>query len=152
MALLKRRKNGNGSTALSPTTTNNFPSNRFFNRDPFDIGIFSDGLRMPPANISETKREFRINLSAPGLNRDDFKVEVDNGDLIISCEKEEEDQENKENYRRQEYSYTSFSRRFPLPDNAIDNKINAKYDNGILQVTIPKKFTFTRPKKRIQVA
>jgi HSP20 family protein len=118
-----------------------------------DMDDFGNAMKMPPANVSENEKEFRIDLSAPGLKREDFKVEVENGDLIISSEKQEEDKDEKENYWRREFSYSSFSRRFPLPENTSEEKIVAKYDNGMLHVTIPKKeITTKKAKKAIEVA
>jgi len=150
---LTKGKNGNGGRGLFPSLINDFFGNRMLGPNLVDMDDFDAGLRLPPANISETNTEFHIDLSAPGLKRDDFKVEVENGDLVVSCEKKEEDKEDKENYWRREFSYTSFCRRFPLPDNTLDEKINAKYDNGMLHIIIPKKeTTVTKPKKAIQVA
>ncbi|MBC7694993.1 MAG: Hsp20/alpha crystallin family protein [Burkholderiales bacterium] len=150
MTLLKKR-NGNGSH-LFPSLADAFFSNKFLTPD-FDFGDFGKGLQMPPANILEKETEFRIDLSSPGLKRSDFKVEVDNGDLVISSEKKDEDKEETENYMRRQFSYSSFCRRFPLPDNAQDEKISAKYDNGMLHITISKKeITATKVKKAIEVA
>jgi HSP20 family protein len=75
------------------------------------------------------------------LEKDDFKVEVDKGILHIRSEKEVETTEEEPNYSRKEYSYNSFKRSFALPDNCFSDKINAKYDKGILHVTIPKRET-----------
>lgn len=149
MTLIKKR-NGNG---LFPSLADTFFSNKFLVPDFVDFEDFGKGLKMPPANISESEKEFRIDLSAPGLKREDFKVEVEHGELVISNEKQEEEKEEKENYWRREFSYTGFCRRFPLPDNAMDEKITAKYDNGMLHITIPKKeITNTKSKTAIEVA
>ncbi len=152
MSLVKR-KNGERNNGWFPSLTSDIFTDRLFGPGLLDIEDFwNGGLRVPPANISETDKEFKIDLSAPDLKRDDFKVEVENGDLIISSEKEEEDKEEKKNYRRREFSYSSFERRFPLPENVMEDKINAKYSDGVLHVTIPKKeTTSSKPKKAIQV-
>lgn len=108
--------------------------------------------RLPSVNVEEDEKEFIIEMAAPGLEKKDFKIAVDNGCLTISSEKEEEKKEEKKNYLRREYSYNSFTRTFAMPDNSIPDKINAKYDNGILHVTIPKeKMTITKPAKEIKV-
>jgi HSP20 family protein len=110
--------------------------------------------KMPMANVTETNTDFLIELAVPGMNRKDFKVEFDNGVLSISAEKEERKEE-KENGRiqRKEYSYESFTRTFQLPENSKSDKIDAKYENGILKVSIPKKeVTVSKPKKEIAVA
>ena len=92
-------------------------------------------------------------MAAPGLERKDFKVEVENGMLCISSEKEEESKEEKKNYTRREYSYNSFSRSFTLPDNSLPDKINAKYENGVLHITLPKKeVTVQKLAKEIKVS
>jgi HSP20 family protein len=107
---------------------------------------------MPPANISENDKEYRVDISAPGLKKEDFKVEVDNGDLIISNERSNEEKEEKENYWRREFSYSGFTRRFPMPENVKEEGIDAKYHNGMLQIIIPKKEMTTRKsKKEIEV-
>jgi HSP20 family protein len=148
MTLIKKR-NGNG---LFPSLADAFFTNKFMVPDFMDAD-FENVLKMPPANISENENEFRIDLSAPGLKREDFKVEVENGDLIISSEKQDEEKEEKENYWRREFSYTGFSRRFPLPENTMEEKIAAKYDNGMLHITLPKKeVTTKKAKKAIEVA
>ena len=120
----------------------------------FDGGISAVdlGVRVPSVNITEDDKGFKIEMAAPGLERKDFKVEVEKGMLIISSEKEEESNEEKKNYTRREYSYNSFSRSFALPDNSMPEKINAKYENGILSITLPKKeITVSKPAKEIEV-
>lgn len=108
--------------------------------------------KVPSVNVNENEKEFTIEMAAPGLEKKDFKLEVDNGYLTISSEKEEEKKEEKKNYLRREYSYNSFKRSFVLPDNSVADKINAKYDNGILHVSIPKEtVTINKPVKEIKV-
>jgi len=108
---------------------------------------------IPPVNVTETEKEFKLELAAPGLTRKDFKVETDNGILTISSEKEEEKKEEKKNFKRREYSYSGFSRSFSLPENVLADKIDARYENGILHLQIPKKeVTLSKPKKEIKVA
>jgi HSP20 family protein len=148
MSLIKR-KSGN----LFPYWEDDFDDNNFFGLGNFfGRSPYLRGSHNPPANITETKNEFRLDISAPGLTRADFKVEVDDGLLIISSEKKEESNDEKENYKRREFSYSSFSRSFQLPDNVKEDDINAKYDNGVLHVTIPKKeIAPSKPKKAIDV-
>jgi HSP20 family protein len=115
----------------------------------FDGGSFV----VPNANIAENDKDFRIDLAAPGLERKDFKVEVDNGILSISAEKEEESEEENKNFRRREFSYNSFRRSFSLPDNSVPDKIDAKYENGVLRLVIPKKeVSISKPVKEIKVS
>ena len=126
-----------------------FPS--MLDEDLFDIS--GGALMIPDANIVEKEKNFKIELAAPGLERKDFKVEVNDGILTISGEKEEEKKEESKNYRRREFSYNSFRRSFTLPENCISDKIDAKYENGILRVLIPKKeVTISKPTKEIKVS
>ena len=107
----------------------------------------------PPVNIIENGKDFKIEMAAPGLEKKDFKVSVDNGILNIKGEKEEEKKEEKESYRRKEYSYNSFSRSLRLPDNCITDKIDAKYENGVLSISLPKKeITPVKAPKEIKVS
>lgn len=97
------------------------------------------GVNVPSVNVSETPKEFKIEMAAPGLERKDFNIEVENHSLCISAEKEETVEEKKEDeFTRREYSFNSFSRSFTLPENVKENEIDAKYDNGVLKVVVPK--------------
>lgn len=113
--------------------------------DPFDEFQFPSFERtssfgqLPSANVIEGEKEFKIELAAPGMKKDEFKVEINNGQLTISSEKKDEKEEKGKNYTRQEFSYRSFTRSFLLPENVNAEKINAKYDDGILKLTLPKK-------------
>jgi HSP20 family protein len=150
--LIKRRRNGN--TGLFPPLRNDFITPGFFTPRLLDFtdDFFEGSIALPPANINETTKEFQLDLSVPGMKRDDFKVDIENGILTISSEKEEEKKDEDKNYRRREFSYRSFSRSFTLPDNVDENNINAKYDNGMLKIIIPKKEeTISKPKKQISV-
>ena len=110
------------------------------------------GMNVPSANVSESTKEYLIELAAPGLERKDFKVEINKNMLTISSEKKEEKKEEKEGYTRKEYSYNSFSRAFTLPENVKEGNIDAKYQDGILMITIPKKeVTVSKPVKEITV-
>jgi len=155
MTTLTKSKNGNGNQRSFPALANNFLKSRLFGPSLLDIEneFFEGALNVPLANISETKNDFKVSLSAPGLKKEDFKVEVEDGALVISAEKKEESKEDTENYRRREFSYNSFSRSFELPDNVFEDKINAKYEDGMLNVSIPKKEPSTsQSKKAIKVA
>jgi HSP20 family protein len=96
---------------------------------------------MPAVNVRETNEAYELEVAAPGMNKQDFKVELDNNLLIISAEKEnkQEDQDNKGNYSRREFSYQSFVRTFNLPEQMVQgDKIAASYKDGVLLVSIPK--------------
>jgi HSP20 family protein len=115
----------------------------FFSRDIFDWtdkNYSALGTNLPSVNLKETDTKLVIELAAPGLKKEDFKVEIDNNLLIISCEKgEEKEDTKKENYYRREFNYQSFYRSFNLPEYIDENKIEATYKEGILHVTISKK-------------
>lgn len=109
--------------------------NEFFNGF---SGGFGDTLQTVPVNIHETKDAFHLEISAPGLNKEDFAVNVDKDLLTISYEKK--DEKKSEDYKtlRREFSYRSFKRTFTLQDNVNADNIQAKYENGILKVYLPK--------------
>ncbi|WP_186758061.1 Hsp20/alpha crystallin family protein [Echinicola salinicaeni] len=128
----------------------------WFNRDlfDFDTNLMSSrlGINMPTANITEGPKEYRIDLAAPGLEQKDFNIEIENGTLCISAEREEEKDVKEDEFSRKEYSFNSFSRSFGLPDNIDEGKIEAKYSKGVLKVTIPKsKETPAKPVHKIEV-
>lgn len=97
------------------------------------------GSTIPAANISEEEDKYKIEFAAPGMSKKDFKIDLNNNVLTVSSDKKTEDKEEKENYMRREFHYSSFSRSFSLPDSVDTDKIKAKHDNGILSVSIPKK-------------
>jgi HSP20 family protein len=152
MTLIKKRKKSGGNY---PSLSSDFFGNRFFSPGflDFDTDLWNENIQMPPANISESSKEYKLEISVPGLKKDDFKIEVGSGALTISSEREEESGEEKENYTRKEFSYQSFERSFPLPDNVKDDEIIAKYEDGVLTITIPKKeISISRGKKAIKVS
>ncbi len=117
--------------------------NEFFNGEVFDNRNFdslAEGSTLPSVNIMDTENSFEIEVAAPGLAKKDFKVELNNNILTISTENENSKESETENYTRKEFSYHSFLRSFRLPENKVEgNKISAKYKNGILFVSLPKK-------------
>ncbi len=96
---------------------------------------------LPSVNIKETEENFEVEVAAPGMGKEDFKVDVNNGYLTISSEKKRETktEDPKGKYTKQEFCYESFSRSFTLPGSADTEKIGAKYEKGILTISIPKK-------------
>lgn len=124
----------------------------FFDNDRFFDSSLMRIQSVPPVNISETEKNFEISLAAPGLARKDFNVSVDDHILTISSEKKEEKETKEKDFTRQEYSYSSFSRSFSLPENVKDDDVNAKYEDGVLKVTLAKKsLTAPKAKKAIEV-
>jgi HSP20 family protein len=121
----------------------NFPSvfSDLFDSDKFfGNSFFKDFEKTFPAtNVKETDKEYKIELAAPGFKKEDFKVSLDNEILSISAETKNEKKEENEKFTRKEFSYNSFSRSFQLPKSANGDKINAKYENGILKLDVSKK-------------
>ena len=115
----------------------------FFTRDVFNWGsnYANSGTNMPAVNIKETNEYFVVEMAAPGMEKKDFKIELDGHTLTISSEKQDQHEENEgEAYNRKEFSYQSFYRTFHLPKDVVDaDKIKAKYENGLLQLEIPKR-------------
>jgi HSP20 family protein len=104
----------------------------------FDGRLFKRELNVPAVNIADHKDQYLVSLSAPGLQKDDFKIDVDGDVLTISSEKEESKEEKEENYTRKEYNYSSFSRSFTLPEGTDKEKIKAKYEDGVLKIAVPR--------------
>src|SRR3954453_9525058 len=110
-------------------------SNDFFTKDIWDWGMGNTSFtntKIPAINVKETNDNFEVEVAAPGMKKDDFKIELDSNMLTISSERKNEwaDKEG-EKYSRREFSYQSFQRSFQLPRDVVDdNKIQAKYDNG----------------------
>lgn len=109
--------------------------------DDFRPSLISDTNTgtLPAVNIVETKDDYQIELAAPGLDRKDFKVDVDNNTLTISSEKEFKNEVEGEKFMRREFSYTSFKRSFSLPEGTDGDKIKATYKEGILKISVPKR-------------
>ena len=138
--------------------SNQMPSlfDRFLENDLFDWtnrNFSSTNTTLPAINIKEDENGFEVEMSAPGLDKKDFEIELDNNVLTISSEKKVED-ETKEGQRftRREFSYQSFRRSFNLPDTVDNDKIEAKYENGILKLNIPKREeSKPKPAKQIEI-
>ena len=132
MLLVKR--NGSLSTHRKPLFENLFDS------DLFNTGDTTSKSIMPAVNIKETEDNFTLELAAPGMDKKDFKIEMDGETLIISAEKESGTEEKQEIYTRKEFNYSAFKRSFHLAKNVVDaDKIIARYENGILHLDIAKR-------------
>jgi HSP20 family protein len=149
--------------SLIRTNGNLFPAmpsllDDFFSKDWLDSSLANwrtSGTTLPAVNVRETNDEFMIEVAAPGLKREDFKVELDNNVLTISSQHEDvRNEENAEdNYTRREFSYQAFQRSFSLPERKVEGeKISARYMDGILHVAIPKKEEAKmKPAKQIKI-
>ena len=107
----------------------------------FNDTFFADRVltRVPAANISESAAHYHVELAAPGLKKEDFKVSLERNVLNISVEQRTENTQEEKNYAKREYSYNSFVRSFTLPESADENGIQASYNDGILAINIPKR-------------
>jgi HSP20 family protein len=137
MSLIK--KNGN--------LFRSFPSllnDDLFTRDLFNWGLTNNSntdTTIPAVNIKETGDAFEVEMAAPGMTKNDFKIELDANVLTITSERKMDQEQNEDSrYTRREFSYESFQRTFSLPKQVVDeDKIEAKYENGVLHLIIPKK-------------
>ena len=107
---------------------------------------------LPPVNLIETKESYTIELSAPGFDKDDFKIELDNFNLSVSLEKDD-NLNDTNHYNKREFNYSSFKRSFKLAKYSEIKKIDASYVNGILTIQIPKtKEAIPLPLKTIKIS
>lgn len=125
-----------------PATTNLFDD--LLTRDFWNWGqnnFAENRSSLPAVNIRENNDQYLVEVAAPGMNKEDFKVELDGNMLTISSEKQQQAEEaDGERYTRREFSYQSFQRSFQLAKDVVDvDSIKAHYENGILQLVIPKK-------------
>lgn len=120
----------------------------FWNKD----GFLDESMQMEPTiNIIDSNGVYKVKVSAPGFKKKDFKVAVEDGSLIISAEKSEEKKEEQRNFVRKEFSASSFSRSFRLPENVTLGDIKANYKNGLLNITIIKTNLDKREVKEIKI-
>jgi len=131
---------------------------KFQNRRPnlfslFDDVMFGDNFKnlnsfsQPSVNIKEAEDLFLLELAAPGLKKEDFNIEIEQDQLILSAEKES----TKEEYSRREFNYSSFTKTFHLDQTIDSDKISAQYEDGILSMTLPKKEEAKKETKRIEI-
>lgn len=133
MSLVKRN-----SDNLFPSLFDNFLSKDWMDWN--NLNFSNTNTTLPSVNVSESTNEFIIEVAAPGMQKSDFKINLENNQLNISSERKEEKETTKEKYTRKEFSYQSFHRSFQLPVDLIDgDKISAKYNEGILRILLPKK-------------
>lgn len=134
--------------SLVKKTANTFPGfpslfDDFFSREFFNWGnnnFSSTSTTVPSVNIKETADSYEVEVAAPGMDKKDFNITLDGNTLTISSARQQTQEKKESNYTRREFSYQSFQRSFELPKNVVDeDKINARYDNGLLHLVIPKK-------------
>ena len=130
----------------------------FFNRDAFregNLNFYDASTSIPAVNIKENADGYALEMVAPGMAKTDFKVELENDVLTISAEKSNQTSESDEGvYSRKEFSYQSLKRSFTFPQDIVDTeRIEAKYEDGILYIKIPKKEEVLRNRiKQIEIS
>ena len=114
----------------------------FYMSNLFDDNFFpvlqSRSNSMPAVNIRENEKSYILDLAVPGLDKKDLKIDINEDVLTISSESKHETEENRDGYKRKEFSYSSFCRSFYIPENVSRDKIEANYKDGILTVGLPK--------------
>lgn len=114
---------------------------------PFLSGLFDDDFfpvmnsrngSMPAVNIKESEKTYTLELAVPGMDKKDLKIDINEDVIVISSESKTENEEEKDGYKRKEFSYSSFCRSFYIPENVNKEKIGASYKDGILTVELPK--------------
>ncbi|WP_299706637.1 Hsp20/alpha crystallin family protein [uncultured Pontibacter sp.] len=152
---MRRERRGGESLAPRSFFTDFFSDvDRFFENDLFQMPaqLGRQLMRnMPATNIRESEKEYTIELAAPGMAKDDFSIDVDEGMLTISSQKEEEVNKEEENFTRREYNYSSFSRSFRLPEGVSPDEIKARYEEGVLKIAVPKREEATVNRKRVNI-
>lgn len=123
---------------FSPVFNESFVADRFISR-------------VPAVNVAETNDAYMVELAAPGLEKSDFKINMDGDVLTVSGEKKAESVDEDKKYSKREYSYTSFTRSFTLPESIDHTKIAATYEDGILKLEIGKKEEAKAVSKLIEV-
>ncbi|WP_018616426.1 Hsp20/alpha crystallin family protein [Segetibacter koreensis] len=137
-------------TRTFPSVFDDFfkPWNEWFDKE----SIFPGTVTVPAVNIAENEKEYKVSVAAPGLKKEDFKIDVEGNMIAISSEKEEEKEEKEGKSTRREYNYSSFSRSFTLPEDVNKDSIAASYTDGVLQLILPKKEEVKKTASNKQIA
>ena len=149
MSLIRTNRAGDGTAALDKQ--GGIPS--LFNDILNDFWTPRESKWMPAVNVTERADEYKIDLAVPGMDKKDFRVEVDNGVLTVSGERKDENKTEGDVFTRREFHYGSFMRTFTLPDDVDGEKVSASYKNGLLSITVAKNEEAKRkPKKMINIS
>jgi len=146
MTLVKFNADKKNNSSLLPSFNDVFESI-------LNDSFFNDRLvaRVPAANISETEDHYHVELAAPGLKKEDFKINLDRNVLHISVERQNDSSDVQKNYSKREYSYSSFVRSFTLPDSANAENIEASYTDGVLKIDIAKREEAKAIRRQIEI-
>jgi len=121
-----------------------------FNNDLVNFPSFvARGTTVPAVNISETEGNYTVEMAAPGMKKSDFNINLDHNVLTISSEQKENKEEKDKNFTKKEFSYQTFERSFTLPETVDQEKISAKYTEGVLKVVLPKKEEAKTPSSKV---
>jgi len=124
----------------------------FLNNILNELPVFqSNGIDFPPVNISETKDSYELEFNVPGRNKEDFKITVDKNILTVSSDKKEGVKDENRKQIKREFGVSSFKRSFTLDEKILSENIAAKYENGLLVLTLPKKEEVKVEAKQISV-
>ncbi len=131
----------------------NYLVDEFFNRNSYHPITSEYQNSTPAVNIQETNTDFLVEVAAPGFQKSDFTVEVDNNKLIISSNRENANDESGIHFTKREFSYGSFQRTFTLPESVKGDKITGKYEDGILKLKLPKREeALIKPAREIKIS
>ena len=136
MTLVKFNNRKNELPVFS--TFSNFLDNLFEREFP-DTFRTNASFTLPAVNVIENNDGFQLELAAPGMDKNDFKLQMHNNVLSITAQKETNKEENDTRYTRKEFCYSSFERSFTLPNSVNSDSIHAAYENGVLKINIPKR-------------
>jgi HSP20 family protein len=109
------------------------PFNEWFDNG----GIWGRTMNVPAVNITEEKNDYIVSMAVPGMKKDDFVIDVEGNMLTISSEKEERREDKDKKFTKMEYNFSSFSRCFTLPEEINKEKIEARYEEGVLKIVLP---------------
>lgn len=109
-------------------------------------------MNIPAVNIKENENSYDISLAAPGMKKEAFNIEIDEGIMTISASEKSETEDKSKDYTRREFNYASFERRFTLPDNLAEEDIKASYEDGVLKIELPKLKIEEQKEKKKQIS
>jgi HSP20 family protein len=137
LPVIRNSRRNNENSSWLPSIFDDFFGDEF-------MGVpVSRQFATPAVNIIENDKQYDIQIAAPGMTKDDFKISInDNNELVINLEKkqkEEKKDDDKRTWLRREFSYASYSQSFVLPEDVKEESINAKMENGVLNIVLPKK-------------
>jgi HSP20 family protein len=148
MTLVKFNK---PASRLGVSGFNSLLNDFFINTDFPQVRPFGTGTRLPAVNVSEIDQEFHLELTVPGFSKDEINLAIEDDSLIIRGEKKTEAEQTEKIYSRKEFSYQNFKRTFNLPENVDQEKIGARFENGILFIGLPKKEAEAKASRKIEL-